>query len=139
MPFRCDGDPHCKLDPHRAPRIIVPHVEKPGLRLEKPRRMFTDLHYCDWHRVNLDDQKLVEALLSPKVKQDFEAIAKIKWPLGYTCDFEKAKVDWVLVTTPEYRAFLAALGYGGIMGAARLNSDEQARARAALGARKIAG
>lgn len=139
MPFRCDGDPNCKLDPHRAPVIMVPHKFVFGQRLEKPRRMFTDLHYCDWHRVNLDDAKLLEALLSARVKQDFEAAAKIKWPLGYSCDFEKARVEWVLVTTPEYRNFLASLGYAGIMGAAKLGTDEQRALRAELGARKIAG
>ena len=41
-------------------------------------------------------------------------------------DFEHAFIEWVLTTTPDYRAFLAAIGEGGVM-------------RAALGAQRLAG
>lgn len=137
--FQCDGEVGCPNQVMRAPRMIVPHTFKVGQLFQKPRHMFTDLHYCEIHRARLDDKKLVQALLSPKVKADFERAAKLKWPMGYVCDFERAYIEWVLVTTPEYRAFLAALGYHGILGAAKLNTEEQQHARAALGVNRIAG
>ena len=136
--MRCDGAVGCKIEPQRAPRLIVPHVVKPGLLPLRPRRMFTDLHYCEMHRIDIDAAKLAQDLLSPQVKRDFERAAMLKWPLGYKCDFDRAYVEWVLVTTPEYRAFLAALGHAGVMGAARLSTDEQQAARTHLGVKKIA-
>lgn len=137
--MQCDGDATCKLPPHRAPRLIVPHKFRFGEDQLMPRRMMTLLHFCEQHRVQLDEGKLVQSLLTGSVRRDFERMARHKWPLGYTCDFEKARIEWVLVTTPEYRAFMAALGYDGVMGAAKLAPEQQAWARQMMGVKQVAG
>lgn len=100
----------CKNEPMRAPRVVVFSVTPFELG-HRPLKMMTTLHYCELHKGELK----VEDLLPKKIKRDFEAIAKKKRPLDFKCDFEHAMIEYVLVTTPEYRAFLAGLGFKGIM------------------------
>jgi hypothetical protein len=111
----------CKNTPMRAPRVVVPSKTwlEPG---HTPLKMFTTLHFCEQHKgtVKLED------LMPEKVRVDFEATAKRKRPLDFKCDFDAAFIEWVLVTTPEYRQFCAALGAGGIM-------------RQAMGVQRLAG
>ena len=121
---------HCTNTPSRAPRLVV--CSKTPLRPDHlPLRMFTTLHYCEWHTGQLK----TEDLLQPKIIRDFEAVAKRKRPLDFVCDFDiydpstgkgGAFIEYVLVTTPEYRRFETALGVGG-------------KLRAALGVTRLAG
>ncbi|HEV2673386.1 MAG TPA: hypothetical protein VGV37_02525 [Aliidongia sp.] len=89
-----------------APRILVPSVTwfDPHHR---PLRMMTTLHYCDlhWPEFKLED------LLTPDIKVRFEQAARRARPIGFKCEFERAQVERVLVTTPEYRAFLGHLAF----------------------------
>lgn len=120
----------CANTPMRAPRLVV-CSKTPSEPRHRPLKMFTTLHYCEIHKGELK----LEDLLQPKVIADFEEAARRKRPHGFKCDFEPYDgstgkggtfVEWVLMTTPEYRDFLAALGAGGI-------------ARAALGVTRLAG
>jgi hypothetical protein len=143
----CDGQMSgvfamkCGNTPTRAPRVVVcsrtPH--EPGHR---PLKMFTTLHFCEIHK----DQVKLADLLQPSVIADFEKAARLNRPIGFKCDFEPyegerggAFVEFVLVTTPEYRNFLAAIGQAGILGAALLQSDQQQAQRKALGVQRLAG
>lgn len=110
----------CKNTPMRAPRVVVPStlgVIEPG---HQPLKMFTTMHFCEMHAGKMK----LEDLLVPKVQADFEAAAKLKRPLNFKPDFEAAFIEWVLVTTPEYRTFMQAMGAGGMyrqaMGVSRL-------------------
>lgn len=111
----------CTNSVARAPRVVVPST-KPFFPEHRPLRMFTSMHFCEIHKGDVN----VEDLLSARVRRDFEMAARKKRPLGFKCDFEKASIEYVLVTTPEYRQFLQSLGRGGIM-------------RAALGVTRLAG
>lgn len=124
--MRCDGAMgRCKLPPERAPRLVVPAA--PGIVLTtdgekplparavwllgaapKPLRMMTTLHYCRRHQPEITPA----TLLVDKVKADFERAAKQKWSHEYRLDFASAYIDWILVTTPEYRAFLETIEIG---------------------------
>lgn len=95
----------CKIEPMRAPRVVVFSVT-PFAVDHRPLKMMTTLHYCEQHKGELK----LEDLLGKKVKREFEVIAKQKRPLDFKCDFEHAIIEWVLITTPEYRGFLAAMG-----------------------------
>lgn len=95
----------CKIEPMRAPRVVVFSVT-PFAFEHRPLKMMTTLHYCELHK----GEPKIDDLLGKKVKAEFEAIAKIKRPLDFKCDFEHAIIEFVLITTPEYRAFLAGLG-----------------------------
>lgn len=106
--MRCDGAFGCRNSVARAPRLQVP--PKPFI-LGGPKnlRMMTTLHYCERHAQQTPPPVTAEALLRPKLIADFERIAKLKWPHDIVPDFEAAWIEWVLVTTPEYRRFLAAI------------------------------
>lgn len=100
----------CKNEPMRAPRVVVPSKTwlEPG---HIALKMMTTLHYCEWHKGEL---KLAD-VLNAKIKVDFERVAKAKRPLDFKCDFDAAFIEWVLVTTPEYREWMSKLGAGRIM------------------------
>ena len=94
----------CQLPPKRAPRVIVPSKTwlEPGHRALS---LMTTLHYCDLH---YGEFTLADAL-TPKIIAAFEAAAKKGRPHGFKPDFDAAFIEGVLVTTPEYRQFLARL------------------------------
>lgn len=100
----------CKNTPTRAPRLIVPS-RTPLACGHRPLRLFTTLHYCELHKGEVS----AEDLLRPRVKADFEALARRARPLDFKCDFEAAWIDYVLTTTPEYRRFEQGLRASGAM------------------------
>lgn len=104
--MRCDH-PGCNNQVHRAPRIVVPS-QTPFEPLHRPIKVMTELHFCQPHATDkaLDPQ----AYLTPREKANIEQIARQHRPAEFKPDFEAAVVQWVLVTTPEYRAFLQKLG-----------------------------
>jgi hypothetical protein len=112
---------NCKNSVARAPRLVVPS-QTPHLAGHRALKRFTTMHFCEAHK---GDLKIAD-ILSPRLKRELEADARVERPLGFKCDFEKAGFDYVLTTTPEYRRFLQALGSDGIM-------------RSALGNLRIAG
>lgn len=107
--MRCDGAMGlCVIPPARAPRLVVPPLPF-ALSLEvKPLRVWTTLHYCERHK----EECTAQMVLVDKLKADLEATAKRKWPHEYRPDFDAAFVEWLLVTTPEYRQFLHTLEIG---------------------------
>jgi hypothetical protein len=133
----------CKNTPARAPRLIVQSMtpDEPG---HKPIRMFTPYHFCEIHRNEIEP----DTLLTPRVKEAFERCARLKRPLDYKCDFEPGEwrgidahgtaLEFVLVTTPEYRAFMAALGVSGIYGLRQMSVDDQIALQEKLGVRELA-
>ena len=94
----------CRNQPARAPRLVVPS-RTPLLWGHSSLKMMTTLHYCEPHRGEIDP----DDLLTGKVKAEFEALARKQRPLGFQCDFEYSFVEYVLVTTPEYREWLTRL------------------------------
>lgn len=140
--FKCDGDRACTIPPKRAPSIIVPNLFR-GIGQVGPQyraiRMFTLVHYCDQHITVLDQAKLLDGLMTPSIKAGFEKAAKLKRASDFTCDFEQARLEWELVTTPDYRRFLAAMGKDGIMGAAKLTPKQQRELRWRQGLGVVAG
>ncbi|HEV2187516.1 MAG TPA: hypothetical protein VGR70_09925 [Stellaceae bacterium] len=104
--MRCDGGMGgCKLSVARAPQIVVsPKPWIAGLS-PQPIKVMTTLHFCELHKGSVT----IEALLHDKIKAGIEARAKAKWPHEYKPDFEGAFINWILVTTPEYRKFLSKL------------------------------
>lgn len=139
--FTCDIT-GCKFDPYRAPAIFVPHRGNGKLSILddewRPVRMFTTLHFCEPHRAQLDQVALVQRLLTPAIKVQIETTAKKKRHADFKVDFEAAWLDWLLLSTPEYRKFLASMGHKGIYGAAELSPDQQRAARWKLGLGKVA-
>jgi hypothetical protein len=127
----------CANTPNRAPRLVVPcqFGRDEVIDEYRPLRMFTTLHFCELHTgtIGLGD------LLTAKIKREFEAAARKKRALDFKCDFEKAELEWVLTTTPEYRRFMAALGHAGIMGAAKIDQQVQELLRQRLGVTRLAG
>lgn len=107
----------CKIPPIRAPRVVVPAVDFRDPE-HKPLKMMTTLHYCELHKGELK----LEDLLNEKVKVGFEETAKRKRPIGFKCDFDTAFIEWVLMTTPEYREWMLRLGGRKILELARANS-----------------
>lgn len=101
--MHCDH-PGCRWSVARAPRITVCSTMAPWPG-HKPLRMLTTLHYCEMHKGEIT----IHDLLTDKVKADFERVAKIKRPIEFKCDFDKAFLEFILVTTPEYRQFLRRL------------------------------
>ena len=92
----------CKIEPMRAPRVIVPSKTwlEPG---HVSIRMMTTLHYCELHK----GEVLIGDIMNAQQRQRFETFAKRHRPIGFKCDFDAAFIEYVLVTTPEYRQFLA--------------------------------
>lgn len=106
--MRCDGGMGgCGNSVARAPRIIVP--PKPFLMgvSPEPRRVWTTLHFCQPHVEQQEREQLLQRLLTDQMKANVEKVAKIKWTHEYKPDFDHAYIEWVLVTTPEYRQFLS--------------------------------
>jgi hypothetical protein len=106
--MRCDGAmARCALPPERAPRIVVP--ARPFLPWgPQPLRMWTTLHYCERHK----HECTVETALGDRDKAQLEQIAGRKWSQEYRPDFDMARIEWILVTTPEYRKFLEKIELG---------------------------
>ena len=107
--MRCDGGMGgCRNTVARAPRIIIPAT--PWALDIPPRRVWTTLHYCELHaHSEAQNGKLLLAVLSDQVKAQVEAVAKAKWPHGHKPDFDRARIEWMLVTTPEYLKWLAGI------------------------------
>ncbi len=107
MIMTCDGGGviACGHQVRRAPRIVVPS-RTPKMRGHTPLRIMTTVHYCDLHAgsFKLDDY------WTDTIKRRVEDRGKQLRPPGWRPDFEAARVETVLVTTPEYRAFLRAHG-----------------------------
>jgi hypothetical protein len=105
--MRCDGGAiaPCKNTPQRGARLMVPPLGHqfpypPGL---EPIRRFTVLHFCERHK----GQCTIGLLLGePNCKAIIERAAKRRWPHGTLPDFDKAAIEWLLTTTPDYRDFL---------------------------------
>lgn len=106
--MRCDGaGGRCKLPPIRAPRLVVP--PRPIDFLYEPIWKFTTLHYCERHKAECTVDAILDAH-SPygpwTTRRDIERIASRKWPHDRVPDFDRAWLEWLLTTTPEYRHFL---------------------------------
>ncbi len=95
----------CLREVRYAPRIVVPAqtIWEVG---HLPLRIMTTLHYCDLHRREFE----VSTYWTGAIKARAERWAKLHRPLGFKLDFERARCELVLVTTPEYRTFLYAMG-----------------------------
>jgi hypothetical protein len=99
----CDA-PCCFRWVSHAPRIVVPpRAECPSIR---PLRIMTTLHYCDTHRDYFDVQRYLSATQKRRIERQARELFGPDW----RPDFEAARVEHVLVTTPEYRAFLEHIG-----------------------------
>lgn len=96
----------CRLVPDDAPRIVVPSrtPEEPGHR---PIRIMTTLHYCTPHRAG--DFKAAD-WLNDRNKAQVEQLARQARPADFRPDFEAATVEWVLVASNEYTAYLQKMG-----------------------------
>jgi hypothetical protein len=106
--MRCDGAMGgCAIPPERAPRIIVP--PRPFDPALPPRRVWTTLHFCRLHQAEVTAEDI---LRDRQIRADIERVAKLKWPHGFTADFDNARIEWLLVTTPEYREFLTKIEHG---------------------------
>ena len=101
--MRCD---HlgCHNEVSHAPRVVVPS-RSPFLVDHKPIRMMTTLHYCMIHMGEL----ALADVLNAKMKARFEGFARNRRPIGFKPDFDKAQIQYVRVSTPEYRSFLKAI------------------------------
>lgn len=101
----CDHTGHpCLREVRRAPRIVVPSA-KP---IEDHRRLtvMTTLHYCDEHRWHFAPAQY----WTDRQKARLEATARDAWLLPWKPDFEASYIEFVLVTIPEYQAFLWEIG-----------------------------
>lgn len=105
----------CKLPPIRAPRLEVFPRDRIGLTLvniAEPIRKFTTLHYCERHKAECTVELILDSR-SPygawSIRGEIERIAKARWPHDWKPDFERARIVWMLTTTPEYRRFLEIL------------------------------
>lgn len=93
----------CPREVRRAPRIVVP--SRDGL-VVRPAKVMTTLHYCDLHAWDFrpeeywtgDQKARLEKTLRETGRPDFRP------------DFERSRIEMVLVTTPEYQDFLWHVG-----------------------------
>lgn len=101
----CDH-PGCRRVPDRAPRMAIPSrtPNEPG---HKAVRIMTDLHYCLPHHHGAFDPAV---WLSDANKAMVEAQMAPRRPADFKPDFEAVRVEWLLVTTPEYHEFLRKRG-----------------------------
>lgn len=76
----------------------------------RPLRMMTTLHFCELHK----HQLIADDVLTPRIKAEFEAVARRGRPIGFKCDFEKSFLSPLEIDSPEYKQFLAMLGANGI-------------------------
>ena len=99
----------CGRQVRRAPCIVVPSRTplEPGHR---PMKIMTTLHFCDEHRNSCQPGEYWNG----KNKQRLDTRAAITRPHGWRPDFEASTIELVLVTTPEYRAFLAEIGVSNV-------------------------
>jgi hypothetical protein len=101
----CDA-PGCLRQVRRAPRIVI-HSTTPLAPGHRPFKVMTPLHYCDQHFTCFDPREW----LNDANKRRVEAALKRIRPPDFLPDFERPVTEPVLVTTPEYLAFMqAALG-----------------------------
>lgn len=107
--IHCDGAMGlCPIPPERGPRLAVP--PKPyDIALPQAPGM-TLLHYCRRHMQEATPHELLDR--DRYVKGEIEAFAKAHWPHGTVPDFERARIVWMLVGTPEYRQFLIEVERG---------------------------
>lgn len=104
----CDGNGgRCPHTPMRAPRLVVPSRLALVAPDHAPIRVMTTEHYCELHR----GEPKIGDYLTDAVKARIEAVARRTRPVGFQCDFDKATLELVLVTTPEYRAWLQKLDW----------------------------
>lgn len=99
----CDH-PGCLRAVTMAPRIVIP-AKWMGQPM-RPLRIMTTLHCCDLHRATFD----LDAYLSGKQRTRIEREGKDLRGRAFRPDFDAAAVEFVLVSTPEYRAFLQHIG-----------------------------
>lgn len=107
--MKCDGASNCLGLATRGLRLIVPPIAGlPATPDYRAVRMMTTLHLCDRHAA----AGVITAaqLLGPREKRNMEEHARGARGLGFKLDFERARIEYVLTTTPEYRDFLASLG-----------------------------
>jgi hypothetical protein len=102
--MHCDV-PGCLDMVKRAPRVVLPS-KTPFELGHTPLKIMTTLHYCETHRGTFH----LGLYWTDKIKRRAEDRARQIRPYGFRCDFEAARVEMVLVTTPEYRAFMRDLG-----------------------------
>lgn len=104
--MRCDHTGfRCLAEVRRAPIIVIPACA-PFAKIYRAIRIPTPLHFCDKHRDGMD----VPTYLTGEQKTRIEEAARLIRPALFKPDFEAAFADWVLVTTPEYRAFMVHIG-----------------------------
>lgn len=94
----------CLREVRRAPRIVIPAIWSGTPQF--PLRIMTTLHYCEEHRDAFD----LATYLSGPQKARIEREARFKRGADFRPDFEKARYELVLVTTPEYREFMQHVG-----------------------------
>lgn len=104
--MRCDFTGHrCLREVRRAPRIVVPSRTPLDLG-HAPLRIMTTLHFCEEHRYAFR----LESYWTDAIKARVEATARQNRPPAFKPDFERALLEMVLVTTPEYRQFVHDMG-----------------------------
>lgn len=108
----CD-ETGCKNEGAWAPRLMVP--SKFGLLIgHRPLRVMTALHYCDLHRGTLKIEDILDGALKKRIEDHANRVRPAEW----TAEFEKTRIEYVRVTTPEYRQFISTLVFkpnaGGI-------------------------
>jgi len=91
----------CLRQVRRAPRIIIPS-RTPAVIGHRPIRVMTTLHYCEFHARVFDAREW----LTDANKRRVELAARLKRMPDFVPDFEAVRVEPVLVTTPEYLAFM---------------------------------
>lgn len=100
--MQCDCKP-CLRQVKYGIRLLIPRTidGQPA----PPFRAMTDQHVCEPHAPGIDASQFITATF----KERAERAARLR-DAGAKLDFEGARVDPVLVTTPEYRAFLTKIG-----------------------------
>jgi hypothetical protein len=97
----------CRLPALRSPVVHVP--PRPQLHEVDDLHLWSDVHYCERHVGDFT----VEGVLRGAMLGVIEEMARRKWrDPALKPDFENARLEWLLVTTPEYRQWLARLELG---------------------------
>ncbi len=102
MILSCDA-PGCLREVRYAPRVIVP-ARWTGTPMA-PIRIMTTLHCCDQHRA-FDLARYLSGAERARIERDGR---RLRGP-DFRADFDHAMVEYVLTTTPEYRAFAEYVG-----------------------------
>jgi len=104
---------YCKAMPTRGARLVVPAK---GLYafVFKPLKVMSTYHFCELH---IGEIKLAD-MLRPHIRQQLEAMAKGARRRGpeFVCDFDHAFIEYVLVTTPEYRRWMEQIDISKLIG-----------------------